>query len=438
MRHPVLSLAVVAVALLGLACQTARPENWPPARGADAEAEAEIETAGTEADEDTEAASDDAATQAQARKPSALRRHAESAAEGAIIGTVVGGQIGGVYGAAAGAALFGLYGLITGDVPFDAGRPARGPAGPVGSADDAMEREIDDELDRQDALENEIEQELRRQEELLTAINRQEEINDSIRQEQAERTEGEFDYDPLSAPAPPYERRDIPDSLYEKSQDTEGRREVVVKTLDADRDGNPEIKLVYDERSGELLRRSEDTDYDGSLDAHNTYEDGQIAERSEDTNGDGKPDRWTRYENGRGISVEVDRDFDGKRDGNYAYADGWLSMEEHDTNGDGRIDRRVQFRGRQRALELEDSNGDGEMDVWIYYDAREIPTRIEKDTNGDGNPDVWEHYGGNAPGKMILVRKDQDLTGDGVVDVKSHYKKGKLNRKEVLNPSALN
>ena len=41
MRHPVLSLAVIAVALLGLACQAPAPGNWPPARGADAEAEAE-------------------------------------------------------------------------------------------------------------------------------------------------------------------------------------------------------------------------------------------------------------------------------------------------------------------------------------------------------------------------------------------------------------
>ncbi len=64
--------------------------------------------------------------------------------EGLIIGTVVGGQVAGAYGAAAGAALFGLYGLITGDVPLQGGRtPSSGRRRP---SDGDLEREIEDEL----------------------------------------------------------------------------------------------------------------------------------------------------------------------------------------------------------------------------------------------------------------------------------------------------
>ena len=146
------AMGLALVGLLGSACAITPRENWPPATGADAAAEAEIDEAGKEPQpaesSEADAAEPEGANQAQVKKPSAMRQRAESAAEGAIIGTVIGGQIAGVYGAAAGAALFGLYGLITGDVPFDAGRPARGPGGPAGSADDAMEREIDDELRR--------------------------------------------------------------------------------------------------------------------------------------------------------------------------------------------------------------------------------------------------------------------------------------------------
>ena len=365
---------------------------------------------------------------------SVLKRHAESGLEGLIVGTVVGAQMGGGHpiAAAAGAILFGLYALVTGDVPLVDDRQRERREDPRRALE---EDEIADQLDRQDQLEDEIEAELRRQEELLDAINQQETLNEAIREEQQRRVRAQ-DTDEMSAPAPPYERQ-IPESLFEIERGVDGVKGRVAKTLDADRDGRPEIEMVFDEKSGELVERSEDTNYDGKLDAHNRYENGRIAERSEDSNHDGKPDRWTEYENEHGTRVEVDRDYDGKRDGFYIYEQGSLEREEHDTNGDGRIDRRVEYEGRRRSVEIEDLDHNGKMDVWTHFDQAGRAVRVEKDTDSDGKVDVWEHYEGSKPDRMKIAHKEEDLDSDGSVDVKSHYENGKLSRKEILNPDAL-
>ena len=61
MSRPILSAVGVAwLALAGLACSTTPPANWPPSRGADAAAEAEIDAAdedGAQAADPTPAAS---------------------------------------------------------------------------------------------------------------------------------------------------------------------------------------------------------------------------------------------------------------------------------------------------------------------------------------------------------------------------------------------
>lgn len=377
-------------------------------------------------------------TQAQSAPGGGLGRRAESAVEGVIIGTVVGGQVGGGYGAAAGAVLFGIYGLLTGDVPFDSGRGQPHPGGSRtgGDADEALDQEIEDEIERQTDLEREIEEELKRQEDLLAEINKQEELNEQIRHEEMERARRTIEADPLAAPSLPHER-EIPESLYEKERRKEEGGTYVYKTLDADRDGRPEIQIVQDAKTGAVVRRAEDSNYDGSLDTHNSYESGELTERTVDTNHDGQPDRWVRYEADRASRVEVDRDFDGKRDGFQIYENGWLAREEHDTNGDGRIDRLVEYGERRRVAEHEDSNHDGRMDVHTYYDEREIPIRVELDTKGDGAIDVWEYYAGTDPSNVVLVRKEEDVTADGNPDIKSYYENGKLTRKEVSDPSLL-
>lgn len=443
-RAKIASAACMLLLSATLGCATASPPAAPSPPNEPA-ADAKIPPPGSEAAvgiDTADARSDESADESHEAKRASgelledVKRRAAAAFEGMIVGTVIGGQVGQGLGAAIGATLFGLYGLITGDVPFDNG--GTGPAGPAGpaSADSSAEVELEDVISEQRELEDEIEAELRRQEELLESINQHEAITEAMRREEKRRLDTSFDSDPKSAPAPPFER-DIPDTLFEREIVGKGKDQKLVKSLDSDRDGRPEIEIVYDGRSGELLSRSEDTDYDGLLDTQNTYEDSQIVARNEDTNHDGQADRWTEYVDGTGTRVEVDRDFDGRRDGFYTYVNGTIEREEHDTNGDGRIDRRVEYHGRTRALELEDSSGDGQMDIWIYYDAAENPIRIERDKDHDGNPDIWEHYQGDDPGNMVITRKDEDLDHDGIVDVKSHYRRGKLNRKEVLNPEAL-
>jgi antitoxin component YwqK of YwqJK toxin-antitoxin module len=460
-RPPILSVALTVLLAMSLACATAPPP--PDAPGAldtgqnvegategsgdevtDASREPGTESDPQDPDQQAQAPDlqtkdpDSAQPQAHSSGKGRLRRHAESGLEGMIIGTVIGGQLFGQYGALVGAVGIGLYGLITGDVPFDTGRGSSGRGGRSsrGDPDTALEDEIDEELDRQEELESEIEEELRRQEELLASINEQEEINESVRREELERVRAETPADALDAPPTPYERQ-IPESIFDTEKREEAGQERLVKSLDADRDGKPEIELVFDDRSGQILSRSEDTDYDGRLDAENRYEDGRISERVEDTNGDGAPDRWVSYKDGRGSGVKVDRNFDGLPDAEYVYEKGTLKFEEHDTNHDGKIDRRVEYRDRRRVIEIEDRNHDGKMDFRTFYNASEVPVRTEEDTNADGDTEIWEFYEGTDPAKIVLVRKEEDVDSDGKVDVTSYYEDGKLARKEIRDPDAL-
>jgi antitoxin component YwqK of YwqJK toxin-antitoxin module len=365
--------------------------------------------------------------------PSRTQRRTEAAAEGAIMGTVVGGMLGPV-GAVVGAGVFGLYGLVTGRPPLDSGNERRrDPAGRGGGdADQAMDSEIEER--RQDDLEREIEEELARQEELLEQISKQQELQKSIEAEARELEDAE-PADPLAAPAAPKDRK-LPDSIFDRSERKEGRKALLLKTLDADRDGRPEIEIAYDQKSGEQLWRKEDTDYDGQFDVENSYGDrGQVIARSEDANRDGKPDRWTSYADGVATRAEVDRDGDGVRDGFYSYRGGWRALEEHDTNNDGKIDRRVEYADRRRSLEIEDRDLDGKLETRTFYGPGDVPIRAEIDKDSNGKPEIWEFYEGSAAAQVALARKEEDVNGDGKVDVTSIYKNGKLVRKEVSDPS---
>ena len=430
-RAPILKsvrLPLIVLLALSLACATSGPNPADP--GAQ-EPTGDVGAGGSGTDD----AAGPSTKQAQ-RGPSKAQQHAESGVEGMIVGTVIGGQLGGAAGAAVGAAVFGLYGLITGEVPFESGR-GRGPRGRRGgSVDEALEAEVEDELERQRELESEIEEELRRQEELLDSISRQEELNGALREEEEARVAAERDSDPLAAPSAASTRK-IPDSIFDTELRGEGSEARIAKTLDADRDGRPEIVIAMDGQTGQLLTRSEDTNYDGNLDSTTVYDEtGKIASLEEDTNHDGVTDRWTGYKQQVGERVEVDRDFDGVRDGFFIYENGTLAYEEHDTNNDGVIDRRVEYVARHRTLELEDTDFDGSMDFKTFYDEREIPIRTELDTNDDGQTDVWEFYEGDDSAHILLVRKEEDLNADGEVDVTSHYSQGKLVRKQILNPVA--
>jgi hypothetical protein len=409
-----------------------------PAAAPEPTPDGDAATADAEADKDSEAARTPA-TQAQRKRQNGIARRAEAGLESMIIGTVIGAQVGAGVGALIGAATFGLYGVITGDVPFESGRRSA-PTNPrTGGSDAQMENEVEEEVQKQKDLEAEIEAELKRQEDLLAAINKQEETNETLEAEARDCAGAVNPSNPTAAPSRPCQR-DIPDSIFETETKKTGKQEQVVKTLDADRDGRPEIQILIDPASGQTLSRSEDTDYDGTLDAKNTYQpDGLLDAREEDTNQDGKPDRWLTYDGQQTASrVEVDRNGDGARDGFFQYQAGVLVFEEHDTNNDGKIDRRVEYVSGARNVEIEDANHDGVMDSRTYFEANGVPTRIERDKNQDGKTDVWEFFEGKDAAKVVIVRKEEDKNGDGAVDITSYYENGKLVRKEVSDPSVLN
>ena len=70
--------------------------------------------------------------------------------------------------------------------------------------------------------------------------------------------------------------------------------------------------------------------------------------------------------------------------------------------------------------------------------TRARSARVEKDKNQDGKTDVFDYFDTSTPGKVVLLKREEDTNGDGVVDITSYYEKGKLVRKEVSDPSALN
>src|SRR4030095_1941964 len=148
----------------------------------------------------------------------------------------------------------------------------------------------------------------------LAAINKQEELNQTLEKEARDCAGAVNPSDPTAAPQRPCQR-EIPDSIFETQTKKTGKDEQIVKTLDADRDGKPELQVIVDPKSGQTVSRQEETDFDGKLDAKNAYlPDGRLASREEDTDADGKPDRFLTYDGADTASrVEVDRNNDGKR-----------------------------------------------------------------------------------------------------------------------------
>ncbi len=378
-------------------------------------------------------------------------QRAQSALEGLLMGAVIGAQAGPI-GMAAGAGLMLIYSAITGRVPLGGG--ARGPMGggaldPYGNEaqrEAQLEHEIEQEMQRADALEAQIEEELKRQEELLHDIDRQDTVARSAstpapapsKQALSERA------DPRAAPITPQDR-DLPAAIFTEETVTVRKRawgdnkkmQVVRRTLDADRDGHPEEVRYFDEKSGVMIRKEEDRDYDGSIDAWSSYQKGSLSERVLDSDGDGKPDTWERYANGRMTDRTIDRNSDGVKDAFYTFQGDSLAEERHDADGDGKADLRVVYKDRKRVGTQEDRDQNGKMDTWTTYQTvkgEEIPVRIERDTTGNGEPDVFESFS-VVHGKPVLAKREEDKNGDGKIDVTSIYEGGKLVRREISDPN---
>jgi hypothetical protein len=299
-------------------------------------------------------------------------------------------------------------------------------------------------LPQQASVEDEIQRELQRQEELLREIDKEETTRGASRASVAP-TEAEIAVksDPRAAPAAP-RLRALPDSVFDEKHtsipapDGKGKRSVLARSLDADRDGHPEEVRYLDEKTAQLVRVDEDRDYDGRFDVWIRYEGNALALRELDENGDGKPDAWERYANGRMVSREVDRDGNGPRDAFYFYQGDALVEERHDTKGTGKVDRIVRYQGRRLSGTEEDRDGNGQLDSWSSYgldaNGAEVVVRVESDAKGDGKPDVFESFE-QQDGKTVLVRREEDVNQDGTADVISIYDKGKLVKREITDPS---
>ena len=389
--------------------------------------------------------------------PSVAQR-TQSALQSMLVGAALGSMFGPI-GMAAGAGTMLLYGAITGEVPLRRGGGGYGGGGygPYGGSSDPggveaqreaeMERGIGDELARGDALEDEIQAELQRQDELLHQIEQQEALRDSAAAaigDPISNEELEQRVDPRSAPAAPRDR-ELPIAIFEekhttiakKSWDNDKKLEVVQRTLYADRDGKPEQIRYFDEKTGEMIRKEQDRNYDGRSDAWHVYEAGQLVSRKLDNNADGRVDVWETYTDGLMSTREVDRDGDSVRDAFYVYEGDVLMSERHDADNDGRPDLLVTYRMRFRVLTEEDTDRNGRLDSWTSWavvDDREVIASIERDTNGDGKRDVFETYERKA-GRPVLARREEDKNGDGNIDITSIYENGRLKTREISDPS---
>lgn len=369
------------------------------------------------------------------------------------------GSYGGPIGAAAGATAMLVYSAVTGNVPFQGPRGGRGGGGGHGGGgggygptpseeadrEQSMDEQINGALAKQDDLQQQIQDELKRQEELLKKVDKDQKTQTPSAHPNAQQTLEETD--PRAAPSAPKDR-EVPEALFTETKVTipkgawgdNPKLEVIKKTLDADRDGKPEEIRYCDLATGQILRKEEDRNYDGTIDAWTTYDKGLVVARELDENGDGKPDVWEKYANGRMTHREVDRKGDGKPDAFYEFQGDSLVEERHDTQHNGKIDLAIYYQNRKRVRSEEDQNHDGRMDTWTYYTVAdggsEVVTRIERDTKGKGKPDTFETFAQQS-GKTVLVKREEDTNGDGKIDITSYYENGKLVRREVTDPALM-
>jgi len=379
-----------------------------------------------------------------------LSQRAQSAMESMVMGAVIGSSLGPL-GMAAGAGVMLVYGALTGNVPFQ-GQGGMGPYDPVGGGAEAqreaaLEQEIESEIARGDTLESEIEEELARQEELLHQIDQQEQVQRSAAAAIAPTLSDEelaAQLDPRAAPKTPTDR-DLPRAIFEEEEvviekgkwGNKTKLTMIKRSLDADRDGKPEQVRYFDPKTGLIIRKVQDRDYDGKPDTWHVYRDGKVVSRTLDTNADGKPDIWETYSGSRMTSRQIDRDNDGVKDAFYTYRGTNLTEEKHDVNNDGKIDLIVIYKNRKRVSTAEDTDKDGAMDSWTEYDVvgeKEVISRIEKDTNSDGIRDVFEFYS-TGNGRPELAKREEDKDGDGEVDIISIYENGRLVRREINDPN---
>jgi hypothetical protein len=137
-----------------------------------------------------------------------------------------------------------------------------------------------------------------------------------------------------------------------------------VEVLDANNDGKPDIKRVYDGAGHELCR---------------------IA----DMNHDGKPDMYEYFDqNGQVRRREMDLGDEGIISVIEYYEGGKLTRKELDTTRTGKIDTWDYFDPAtgNRTKRERDTNGDGKVDQWWTWDGDKVTIAMDK--NFDGQPEL--------------------------------------------------
>jgi hypothetical protein len=136
-----------------------------------------------------------------------------------------------------------------------------------------------------------------------------------------------------------------------------------VETLDATGDGKPDIKRVYNGKTGKEVCRITDLNHDGKPDMYEYYDpNGVLRRREADFDDSGVVDMIEYYENGK------------------------LVRKELDTTGQHRIDTWDYYDGSGKRIKRErDTTNDGRVDQWWTWDADKVTIAMDK--NGDGQPD---------------------------------------------------
>jgi hypothetical protein len=289
-------------------------------------------------------------------------------------GVAMGGSVAGPFGAIGGLTLGLIFGLSTADSYYE-----------------DLNGQIQTEQAKDKELEAQLEQELERQRELEAKLEKREGAEEP---EQKEReTETAEDQDPSKGTG--------------ETQSAKGKEEVGslaslgklktdpgfptssfknVKVRDVDGDGVPDLWVTY-----------------------NPLKPDEVIRKEEDTNWDGRVDSWSYFANSKLVRREVDTDGDGGGDRTFFYKNESLTKEERDEDGDGRPSYRAIYENRRLAMVEKDLNKDGKMNLWIYYDtdqAEQVVIKEERDFNGDGAVDIWSYY---EDGR--LVRRDVSAVG---------------------------
>jgi len=162
-----------------------------------------------------------------------------------------------------------------------------------------------------------------------------------------------------------------------------------VSVFDANGDGKPDIRRVYDNGTGKEVCRITDLNYDGKPDMFQYFDrNGQLRRREADYDGDGVVEALEYYENGK------------------------LARRELDISGQHRLDTWDFFdpASGKRTKRERDTDGDGRVDQWWAWNGDQVTIAFDK--NNDGKPDPNDTMTLNASGAAITTSATVDAGVD--------------------------